>query len=68
MQELLPDHVAKEGKSTADKGKGPTKQWPFGWGKKQGDKAQEPLPPPDAEVFKVSLELSCKHRLYRVEY
>ena len=59
LQELLPDHVVKEGKSTADKGKGTTKQWPFGWGKKKGDKDQEPLPAPDAEVLKVSPQLSC---------
>lgn len=67
LQELLPDHVVmKEGKSTTDKGKGPAKQWHFGWGKKKGDKEQDPLPTLDAEVLKVSLELGCRHRLHKV--
>ncbi|KAL0047867.1 hypothetical protein WJX82_001975 [Trebouxia sp. C0006] len=52
FKELLPDHLLKEPKSTGDKGKGTGKQWPFGWGKKKGDKEHEALPTPDAEVLK----------------
>ena len=37
----------------ADKSKGTGVQWPFGWGKKKGDKELEALPTPEAEVLKV---------------
>ncbi|KAL0030048.1 hypothetical protein WJX79_003167 [Trebouxia sp. C0005] len=52
FKELLPDHLLTETKSTGDKGKGTGKQWPFGWGKKKGDKEHEALPNTDAEVLK----------------
>ena len=53
FQELLPDHLLKEAKVAADKSKGTGVQWPFGWGKKKGDKELEALPTPEAEVLKV---------------
>lgn len=37
----------------ADKSKGAGVQWPFGWGKKKGEKELEALPTPEAEVLKV---------------
>ena len=55
LQELLPDHLLKEAKAAADKGKGTSVQWPFGWGKKKSEKAVEALPPPEAEVLKVGV-------------
>ena len=53
FQELLPDQLLKEAKVAADKSKGTGVQWPFGWGKKKGDKELEALPTPEAEVLKV---------------
>ena len=53
FQELLPDHLLKEAKVAADKSKGTGVQWPFGWGKKKGEKELEALPTPEAEVLKV---------------
>ena len=53
MQELLPEHQLKEGKVLADKAKGTAKQWPFGWGKKKGDKDTESEAPQDAEGLQV---------------
>ena len=58
IQELLPDHLLKEAKAAGDKGKGASKQWPFAWGKKKGEQAQEPLPTLDTEVLKVN---NCTH-------
>ena len=58
IQELLPDHLLKEARAAGDKGKGASKQWPFAWGKKKGEQAQEPLPTPDTEVLKVNY---CTH-------
>ncbi|KAL0027199.1 hypothetical protein WJX77_002651 [Trebouxia sp. C0004] len=52
FKELLPDHLLKETKSAGDKGKGIGKQWPFGWGKKKGDKEHEALPSSNAEILK----------------
>ena len=65
LQELLPDHLLKETKAMGDKGKGTGKQWPFGWGKKKGDKEHEALPTPDAEVLKVLKHLhNVEKRFY----
>lgn len=60
FQELLPDHLLKEAKVAADKGKGTGVHWPFGWGKKKGEKDLEAIPDPEAEVLKVTLIFSAQ--------
>ena len=64
VQELLPDHLLKEAKVAADKSKGTGVQWPFGWGKKKGQKELEALPTPEAEVLKV-WPMPCTNALYQ---